>query len=211
MFNFNIKLIFVLFLILVTSNVCFSQDSLTIEIERLINLKNRIDEEIANKIDKTKNTLDSLENVRNETSEYYNVQIDSLKRNKAITNGISAKIRTDNVAHIYQNKSSFSDKLATLKNGTQVTIIELTNKLYCKVDYNGTVGYLKIENIDDGSSLNSSSNSSTTNSSYYSSPSYKYKPSSYKRPSSQCTGYTQSGKRCKNSTKSYSSKCHLHD
>jgi len=211
----NIKLIVFAFAMFISSNMCCGQDLVTTEIEKLINLKNQIDEEITNEIERTKSTLDSLENAKSEFNEYYNAKIDSLKRDQVNTNGIVATIRTDNVAHIYENKSSFSNSLASLKSGTQVTIIELTNKMYCKVDYNGVIGYLKIENIYDGTSLNSGSNiqnsSSTTNNSYYSSPNYKYKSSSYSKSSSQCTGYTKSGKRCKNSTKSYSGRCHLHD
>lgn len=169
-------------------------------LDSLVRLKNMNCEIYNVEIQNVENRLDSLKNVRQDIVQYFDDIIDSIKGSQGVNDGLLIQIKTklNKDAIIYENKSSYSKELLRLQNGKEVKLIEIVNSLFYKVEYNGIIGFLQIKDTQDSGSKSN-----------YSSPSTKYKSSS--NNSKQCTGYTQDGTRCKNSTKSYGGRCHLHD
>mgnify|MGYP000267868546 CR=1 FL=1 len=175
-------------------------------IDSLVNQRNISSEALNLEIKYFENMLDSLRAYDHSQTQKFNNKIDSIKKEHVSSNTLKIKIKSAGKAVVYENKSSYSNELIRLENGTELLLLEIVNSLFYKVDYNGIIGYLQIEDTIDGKG----STSTKSTSSSYSSRKRNYSNSSTTK-STQCTGRTQEGSRCKNSTKSYSSRCHLHD
>lgn len=183
--------IFVTILILILQNSCFGQSSIDSLILEHQNLSSD-----------SSNNSQEIEAIESEI-------VDQI-----LLYGFSTELNSEynNQTFDLMDSSPYGRVIATISNGETVKIIGEENFLL-KVEYKDQVGYIYLFNPDfplslltekkHSSEIPQSSNVSDKRIS-------KIKQNNSNCQSSQCTGLTQKGNRCKNVTTNCSGRCHLH-
>ncbi len=174
----------------------------------------------------TTQSLDQLlvdkESLKNKVTVLYKKQelikerIDSINQliaDKIHKEGIKIEVRTYKSVEATENPG-YGKTVYTVNDGDSITIFGVKS-VYFEARFNNSKGYLFLPNTDfpgrdviNNVKYRKDLNNNSKQKSSYSRSYYNYK-SNYST-AVRCSGYTQKGTRCKNTTKNSSGRCYLH-